>query len=96
MIHRVWRPLRTRGRATVPCPRGTVPELRELRRQYHAALLEFLASPSGPQPVTAAFLWSHSSWDPMNRESSANFDPSIFEAIRRHNARVYALSGGDK
>ena len=68
-----------------------VPELRELRRQYHAALLAFLARPTGPQPVTAAFLWSHATWDPLNQASPDNFDETIFEAIRRHNERAYAF-----
>ena len=65
------------------------PELRSLRRKYHAALLEYLDDPTGPQPVTAAFLWSHTSWDPMNERSAANFDREIFAAIRRHNQRAY-------
>ncbi len=59
----------------------------ELRRAYHKALLEFLSEPSEINPVTAAYLWSEGSWDPMGILSSMFVDPEIQKLVREHNAK---------
>jgi hypothetical protein len=59
--------------------------LRELRRQYHRALLEFLADQPARWRVSAAFFWSMGSWDPQGMRHPEFADAEIVEAIERHN-----------
>jgi mannan endo-1,4-beta-mannosidase len=60
--------------------------MRALRRQYHAALLEFLATQPGAWQVSAAFLWSTGSWDPLGMRHPEFADPEIIQAIEAHNS----------
>jgi hypothetical protein len=62
--------------------------MRELRRQYHKALLAFLATQPAKWNVSAAFFWSTGSWDPQGLRHSVFADPEIVAAIKRHNAAV--------
>jgi hypothetical protein len=62
------------------------PPMQHLRRQYHAALLEFLATQPARWHVSAAFLWSMGSWDPQNIQHRDFADAEIIDAIGRHNA----------
>jgi hypothetical protein len=59
--------------------------MRDLRRQYHRALLDFLAQQPAPWRVTAAFFWSMGSWDPHGTRNPEFADGEIIEAIERHN-----------
>jgi hypothetical protein len=61
------------------------PAMQKLRRQYHAALLDFLSRQPAPHRVTAAFFWSMGSWDPQGSSNGEFADPQIIEAIQRHN-----------
>jgi hypothetical protein len=61
-------------------------EMTSLRRQYHAALLEFLAKQPARWRVSAAFFWSMGSWDPQGMQSQEFADPAITAAIKHHNA----------
>ncbi len=62
--------------------------MRALRRQYHAALLQFLADQPAPWRVSAAFFWSMGSWDPIGQRQSEFSDPEIMSAIEKHNRAV--------
>lgn len=62
--------------------------MRELRRQYHRALLEFLAEQPAHWRVSAAFFWSTGSWDPQGMQEPAFADPEIIRAIEAHNRRI--------
>jgi hypothetical protein len=64
----------------------TTEPMREYRRAYHRALLEFLRTQPAPWRVTAAFLWNTGSWDPYGFEDAAFADPEIVEMIRRYNS----------
>jgi hypothetical protein len=64
--------------------------MRELRRRYHGALLDFLASQSADWHVSAAFFWSTGSWDPQGMRHPVFADPEIMEAIQRHNQATHA------
>lgn len=64
------------------------PAMRELRRQYHRALLEFLAEQPAHWRVSAAFFWSTGSWDPQGMQEPAFADPEIIRAIEAHNRRI--------
>ena len=59
--------------------------MQKLRRQYHAALMEFLATQPAEWRVSAAFFWSMGSWDPWGHGQPAFADPAITDAIEKHN-----------
>ncbi|MEX0641861.1 MAG: cellulase family glycosylhydrolase [Pirellulales bacterium] len=61
------------------------PPMHELRREYHDALLRFLAEQPARWPVSAAFLWSMGSWDPLGHGRSEFADAEIMAAIEKHN-----------
>jgi hypothetical protein len=63
------------------------PAMQQLRRQYHQALLEFLARQPARWRVSAAFFWSTGSWDPQGIGHPAFADPEIQREIRTHNRR---------
>jgi hypothetical protein len=62
--------------------------MRQLRRQYHSALLDFLSQQPAPWRVSAAFFWSMGSWDPHGTRNPEFADGEIMEAIERHNRAV--------
>jgi hypothetical protein len=64
------------------------PEMRQLRRQYHQALLQFLETQPARWHVSAAFFWSTGSWDPQGIRHPEFADPEIIREIRRHNQPV--------
>jgi hypothetical protein len=63
--------------------------MRQLRRQYHNALLAFLATQPAKWNVSAAFFWSTGSWDPQGLRHSLFADPEIVAAIKRHNSTAF-------
>jgi hypothetical protein len=62
--------------------------LRLLRRQYHRALLQFLETQPAQWRVSAAFVWSMGSWDPVGLRQPEFADPEIIAAIEKHNRKV--------
>jgi hypothetical protein len=66
------------------------PAMQQLRRQYHNALLKFLADQPASRPVTAAFFWSTGSWDPQGTRHPEFMDADIVDEIKRHNEHVAA------
>ena len=62
--------------------------MRSLRRQYHAALLQFLAQQPARWHVSAVFVWSMGSWDPIGLRQPEFADPEIIAAIEKHNRAV--------
>ena len=50
-----------------------IANLKELRHNFHKALLDFLSLPTEQSQITQAFLWSSGSWDPqgIDRASTA-------------------------
>lgn len=62
--------------------------MQSLRRQYHDALLEFLAKQPAPWHVSAAFFWSMGSWDPIGLRQPEFADPEIKAEIEKHNRSV--------
>jgi hypothetical protein len=62
--------------------------MRSLRRQYHAALLQFLAQQPAQWRVSAVFVWSMGSWDPIGLEQPEFADSEIITAIEKHNRGV--------
>ncbi|HEX5470784.1 MAG TPA: hypothetical protein VFW73_02805, partial [Lacipirellulaceae bacterium] len=64
--------------------------MRKLRQQFHSALLEFLTKQPSPWHVSAAFLWSMGSWDPIGQQKPEFADPGIISAIQTHNESVKA------
>jgi hypothetical protein len=60
-------------------------EMKQLRRQYHEALLQFLATQPARHRVTASFFWSTGSWDPQGMRQPIYADNTIMAAIERHN-----------
>lgn len=58
----------------------------EFRRAYHDALLDFLGKRSETHPISAAYIWSEGSWDPMGVSSSHFVDPVIQERVIQHNS----------
>jgi mannan endo-1,4-beta-mannosidase len=64
--------------------------MRDLRRQYHQALIELLTTQPADWKVTAAFFWSMGSWDPWGHGESGFADPAIQKAIEDHNRAVPA------
>ncbi len=63
-------------------------KMQSFRREFHAALLEFLANPSAENPVTEAFLWSEGSWDPQDIVNKGFADEKIIDKIRKHNQSI--------
>jgi hypothetical protein len=61
------------------------PAMQQLRRDYHAALLEFLSEPPARWHVSAAFFWGTGSWDPLGMRHPEFADPEIASAVRVHN-----------
>jgi hypothetical protein len=59
--------------------------MRQLRRDYHAALLEFLSRQPAGWHVSAAFFWGTGSWDPLGMRHPEFADADIAEAVRAHN-----------
>lgn len=57
------------------------PELRALRVAYHRALLDFLAHQPAAPRVTAAYLWSEGSWDPLGTIDEGFEDEEIRKMI---------------
>lgn len=64
------------------------PAMQELRRQYHRALLEFLAEQPARWRVSAAFFWSTGSWDPQGMRHPEFADPEIVREIDAHNWQI--------
>lgn len=64
----------------------------QLRRDYHAALLDFLRTQPGPRRVSAAYFWSQGPWDPQGIDQPRFADEAIIEAIREHNEAVDAAA----
>jgi mannan endo-1,4-beta-mannosidase len=62
--------------------------MRSLRREYHAALLQFLAQQPARWRVSAVFVWSMGSWDPIGGRQPEFADPEIIAAIEKHNRAV--------
>jgi hypothetical protein len=59
---------------------------RQLRVDYHRALIEFLMLQPSKWPVTSAFLWNTGSWDPQAFYGSDSFvDHEITEMIKVYN-----------
>jgi hypothetical protein len=69
------------------------PEMRQLRRQYHDALLEFLTQQPARWRVSAAFFWSTGSWDPQGIRHAVFRDPAIAGEIDRHNRMARGNEG---
>lgn len=63
---------------------------RDLRRQYHQALIKFLTTQPADWQVTAAFFWSMGSWDPWGHGGAEFGDPEIQAAIEDHNRAIRA------
>lgn len=63
------------------------PSLRKLRREYHDALLKFLASQSKRPRVSSAYLWSEGSWDPIGTLDAGFEDGAILQQIHAQQAR---------
>ncbi|KAI8463010.1 MAG: hypothetical protein J3K34DRAFT_159403 [Monoraphidium minutum] len=70
------------------------PELRQYRRDWHAAALSLMADGGGSYPLDGAFMWNIMSLDPQGihpatTSGGGSFkDDVISEAIRKHNAAV--------
>src|SRR5688572_20397053 len=64
------------------------PPMQKLRRQYHDALIHFLAEQPAPWKVSGAFFWSMGSWDPLGHGSAEFADPDIMASIEKHNRSV--------
>lgn len=63
------------------------PQLAELRRDYHAALCDYLTSGADDlPPIDKAFLWSNGPWDPQGVTEAGQRDEAIAAMIDRHNA----------
>ena len=62
--------------------------MRKLRRQYHAALIEFLATQPAEWRVSAAFFWSMGSWDPWGHGQPEFADLPITSAVEKHNRAI--------
>jgi mannan endo-1,4-beta-mannosidase len=64
------------------------PPMQKLRRQYHDALIHFLAEQPAPWRVSGAFFWSMGSWNPLGHGSAEFADPDIMTSIEEHNRSV--------
>jgi hypothetical protein len=62
--------------------------MRSLRRQYHNALLQFLATQPAQWRVSGVFVWSMGSWDPVGLSQPEFADPEIIATIEKHNRAV--------
>ena len=62
--------------------------MRELRRQYHAAMLEFLKQQPAQWQVSAAFSWSMGSWDPQGMRDAEFTDQQMMYVIVLHKSEV--------
>ncbi len=65
--------------------------MRNLRRTYHDALLSFLQTADTNKqdgPLTAAYLWSEGSWDPLGIDRQEFRDPSIVQRMLKHNRQA--------
>ncbi len=63
-------------------------KMRDLRVDFHRALLDFLKHQPSQNPVTSAFLWSEGSWDPMDIREAGFLDAEILALIQRHNSEM--------
>lgn len=63
-------------------------DLRDFRRQWHCAALDFLATPHSPWRVQSAWLWSFGSFDVHGLEKPEFRDEEIVKMIQEHNLRV--------
>ena len=68
--------------------------MQALRRQYHNELLKFLSDQPAPWRVSAAFLWSMGSWDPINEQQPEFAEAEIVAAVEKHNRAVQVLEEG--
>ena len=59
-----------------------------LRRQYHRALLQFLTTQPARWNVSAVFVWSMGSWNPVALKPSEFADDETTKAIWRHNVGI--------
>jgi hypothetical protein len=66
--------------------------MQQLRRDYHAALLQFLAKQPARWHVSAAFVWSTGSWDPLGMRHPEFADSEIIREIERHNQSLPSTS----
>lgn len=76
-------------------------ELRGLRKEYHEALLSYLADPTArglanKNPMTAAYLWCEGSWDPLDISQDGFADPAITQLIQRHNDKAFNAIEGNR
>lgn len=63
------------------------PAIAELRRQYHAALCDYLTgTEESSPPVEKAFIWSEGPWDPQGISGERFRDEPIAKLIDDHNA----------
>lgn len=62
--------------------------MKEVRRQYYAALCQFLAKPMARHPVTVAYQWSMGSWDVHGIAQPVFGDPAIVKGIRAYNQKL--------
>ncbi|TWT41538.1 hypothetical protein [Botrimarina hoheduenensis] len=69
------------------------PAYASLRRQYYAALCEYLTSVPFDRGIERAFLWSEGPWDPQGIAPSGQPDAEIARAIAKHNAKVSGNGG---
>jgi hypothetical protein len=66
----------------------SIDSMRVFRHDYYHALLLFLRTQPAAWPVTAAYLWDESSWDPYGVNDQVFADQDIIEMIRQHNAEI--------
>ena len=64
------------------------PEFQAYRRQYHAALCDFLRTQPARWLVSVGVLWSFGSWDPHGVDGADFADAEIVKRIQEHNAAV--------
>ena len=62
--------------------------MQQLRREFHAALLDFLERQPARWPVTGAFVWSMGSWDPLGHGEPTFADAQIMDAVEKHNRLI--------
>ncbi len=76
------------GTAEVRNNPWVIDSMRDLRRQYHAQLIELLATQPAPWRISSAYFWSMGSWDPWGHGEPAFADAEIEKAIESHNRAV--------
>ena len=64
------------------------PELKELRQQFHRALLDFLDLPQSQTGINGAYLWNSNSWDPQGLREAPYRDSTIVKMIETHNSQL--------